>query len=523
EADGAQDMGYPSPFLFTDPSSGLWSDMWFAGNTQFYVANPGLKDQPISFGPYTFPDTRSNTGAHTYVEIHDISEADRVMSFTLRNTLMAQGFPEPSLRIRFVYDFDGDGTSEIIGGQDSLWWSLADSVVKNTFFVPEVDSFQLVVTAYESPEPRLAVVSDVGRETLRISTFGYDPEPPALGLEWSLTVTLPVSDRLPAVTSGFPDSSWVSLNWRDGEAVISERGVESLIYRDTLSDPAGQVSAQITDPQTGEVETLTAELMEGGGIRVKGFNEGLETIAFQTISAVDLDLDGEVEMVCTDSAGTVYVLNPNLTYESGFPVPLEAASPVLASDLMGDDHPELVLQVESGDLAVLSWEGKERYRLSNPDGGELRMVGEYQGRSAIVAESSVWVFDSSGTPTGNAWSTVHHDPANTRTLRASLPRRLPVVSRLIDRDRTYAYPNPAHQGTATFRVFVESAEKVDIAIYDLAGFFVEKLTLEPLHQGTVNEVVWNVSGVESGVYLVTVTAGRGDRVENKVLKIAVVH
>ncbi|MFQ6676429.1 MAG: T9SS type A sorting domain-containing protein [Fidelibacterota bacterium] len=97
------------------------------------------------------------------------------------------------------------------------------------------------------------------------------------------------------------------------------------------------------------------------------------------------------------------------------------------------------------------------------------------------------------------------------------------TTRLIDGNRTYAYPNPAAGGTTTIRVFVESADRVDIEIYDLAGYFVEKLTLESPLQGTVNEVVWNVSGVESGVYMANVTAGQQDRMESKILKIAVVH
>ena len=40
EADGAQDIGYSSIFLFNDISSGYFGDLWFNGNLQYELANP---------------------------------------------------------------------------------------------------------------------------------------------------------------------------------------------------------------------------------------------------------------------------------------------------------------------------------------------------------------------------------------------------------------------------------------------------------------------------------------------------
>ena len=113
-------MGYPSVFLFTDPSAGLWSDMWFDGNSQYTIANPAFMNQSPSFGPDTYPSTQSNSGADSYLEINDISKAGKVMAFTLANSLLADGLPDSSLQMEFLYDFDGDGENEIIGMSDSL-------------------------------------------------------------------------------------------------------------------------------------------------------------------------------------------------------------------------------------------------------------------------------------------------------------------------------------------------------------------------------------------------------------------
>ena len=43
ESDGAQDIGYPSIFLFSDPSAGYFGDMWFKGNPEYERSNPSMK------------------------------------------------------------------------------------------------------------------------------------------------------------------------------------------------------------------------------------------------------------------------------------------------------------------------------------------------------------------------------------------------------------------------------------------------------------------------------------------------
>ena len=43
------------------------------------------------------------------------------MSFSVTNAMLAYGFPDTSLHIGLIYDLDGDGVMDIIGGKDSLW------------------------------------------------------------------------------------------------------------------------------------------------------------------------------------------------------------------------------------------------------------------------------------------------------------------------------------------------------------------------------------------------------------------
>ena len=60
-------------------------------------------------------------------------------------------------------------------------------------------------------------------------------------------------------------------------------------------------------------------------------------------------------------------------------------------------------------------------------------------------------------------------------------------------------------------------------IYDLAGYFIRKINIEGRSKGVIEEEIWHVRDIESGVYFANITAWSGDQSETKVLKVAVIH
>lgn len=531
EADGAQDIGYPSPFLFTDPSSGMWWDMWFAENEGFYYANPGFKGQPPSFGPDTYPNTRANNGANSFIEINNISNASDTMSFTVANSLMADGFPDTSLHIHFFYDFTGDGVPEIIGGKDSLWWSESNSLEKHYFYNAPSNEFMLATSGMSRGLMQIHYLIYTGRlgDSLHIQNFVFDSQNLDFQTSWNTTIEV----DMPYLLRSKLHTTSIMLSWWYYELYVTEHTVDTNYVEDSTY-ALQKTWSYVSDEKLNISQNMTLAIGRQSGILYKKSDYvefpsevtedfGLEAYIFTNIGVVDIDLDGVVEILGTDNNGLVHIINTNFTFESGFPISLDATSAVLARDLFGDEHPELVVQVDSADIVVLDWKGKEHYRLSNPKGSELRMLSQYQGYNCIATESTIWLFDSTTTTYGNEWPYIHHDPSNSRSLIAYVDFRVPDANKLIDTRRTYNYPNPAEDGSTTIRVFVESAEKVEINIYDIAGYFVKSLVIDTPTQGEVNEVIWNVSDVESGVYLANVIATKEDRSENKILKIAVVH
>jgi hypothetical protein len=104
----------------------------------------------------------------------------------------------------------------------------------------------------------------------------------------------------------------------------------------------------------------------------------------------------------------------------------------------------------------------------------------------------------------------------------NIPKRIPD-SALIDKGKTYAYPNPVYDDHVYFRIAVESAERIEIMIYDLAGYFIKQINFEGPLKGAIEEKSWRVGDIEPGVYFANVTAWSGDQSETKVLKVAVIH
>ena len=134
EADGAQDIGYPSIFMFNDPTAGYFGDVWFKGNSQYDLANPGMEGISPEFGPFTQPSTEANDGSSTFIRIGDISRASDTMSFTVSNSYVLGGYPDSSLHLVTVVDIDDDGDNDILGGNDSLFIGLVDSTIMKTYF-----------------------------------------------------------------------------------------------------------------------------------------------------------------------------------------------------------------------------------------------------------------------------------------------------------------------------------------------------------------------------------------------------
>jgi len=476
EADGAQDIGYPNIFLFADPTGGYFGDMWFQGNPEYEALYPDQEGQQLEFGPFTYPNTKSNDGATTYLSISNIGLANDTMSFSVTNTMLADDFPDTSLHIGLINDFDDDGVMEIVGGKDSLWVVQEEEISNKFFFYSTTrDIYDLSVGNFDGKDRLIVLEKDSSNAF--ISYFDFN-----------------------TVQHIFDLVSLDTLNYTNAVFV---------------NDPLGNHQYK----QSSDDFFYSASVIN---------NDGSIDSVRGSASMADLDLDGNTEyiyesyLISGDPSSVINIEAKHLNgiTVSGFPLDtMTTRGTPLIKDLIGDEHPEIVVQNAEGEIIVINWQGELEYRLT--DYGNLICLSEYEGRNAIVTESAIWLFDEVSDNYGNEWISTHHDFGNTRTLHLNIPKRIPE-SALIDKDKTYAYPNPVYDGKVKLRIAVESADKVEIMIYDFAGFFVKKFTMDNLTQGFIHEEWWNVDDVESGVYFANITATSGTKSESEILKIGVI-
>ena len=97
----------------------------------------------------------------------------------------------------------------------------------------------------------------------------------------------------------------------------------------------------------------------------------------------------------------------------------------------------------------------------------------------------------------------------------------PVSMEFFPKARVYNWPNPVYGQSTQIRYFTNEDANVTITILDLSG---KKITVLSGHgtAGLDSEVPWNVSNIQSGVYLARVEARGATKSEVVFIKIAVV-
>ena len=481
ESDGAQDIGFPSIFLFSDPSAGYFGDMWFKGNPEYERSNPNMEGLSPEFSHYTYPSTESNSGSSTFLTIDNIGHQSDTMSFYIYNSALADGFPDTSLHIRLVFDLDNDGIMDVIGGKDSLWIGQESNISDRIYFYSSSNYiYDISIGTYNNSNQ----VIIFERDSIATYVNFFIKNSDLNNLEYVLSDTLDLVD-----------------------AVFVNDHSNNYTFKDISDSFFNTAYVQNND---GSIDSITQ---------------------FPLLSLSDLDLDGKSEYLVVKSysgnsplsnVGKLEARNiNNNVMVSGFPVDsVSNQYPALIKDLYGDEHPEIVVQNKHGDIVIINWRGEIEYHLV--ENGSLTCLAEYQDKNAIITKSSIWLFDDVTNNRGNQWITKNHDFGNTRTLQLNIPKQA-HQSKLIDKNKTYIYPNPAYDDQVYFRIAIESAEKIDIMIYDLAGYFIHKINFVNPIKGSIEEKVWQLSQVDPGVYFANITAWNGSESETVILKVAVIH
>jgi hypothetical protein len=568
EADGSQDIGQAYEFL--QPGSGTetgWPlDQWFAGN--------GAPPYRNIFDASSFPASRSNSGALSHVAIRNFSANAPRMTLTVEvgnmqlqrlNGLSLQ--LSPSLR---SHPPTVVPTAIIVSSDDSVFAFQKNGLSKtgNPNGLLSPIGGRLPLAAFEGIRTYVIGAQD---STLYI----WDLDTTTAGVSSSvtlLTATLGtvitsgpmVIDSLgtPLVVVGAENGSVWKMQLDGaihGSANIAASPITGLLANPvspgtffcgtqntlilgatTVSLPQSIQGWYIAGGQIpGGVMVAAAEK---GGRRIIGFDGSLATRLFDTevgegsiihLIVADVDNDGRNDVVVT--AGTrVYAYNYKGILLDHFPYRLAdggefTGSPLVADadgngtrDLIGGSTRGVVYAYGLGGQMI----GGFPFQIASPGAGSLSLFETEGGMSGILSVNesgsiAAWERNQTHNPVQGDWRGFLSDAAHGSFNIGPSSGPVIQVSGFLPKERVYNWPNPVYGSSTNIRFFTTEPARIVVRIFDLAGESVTELKGDS-PGGIDSEIVWDVSGIQSGVYFAHVEASAGARTDAVIFKIAVV-
>lgn len=460
-------------------------------------------------------------------------------------------FSEPSGRILrrvsvlpALFDVNGDGKADIVAGSYSPGgpimkvWKAEDSNLDgeaDELFTVESPVFGRNVAIWNARAgPKILVGSDV--DLWILSMEGRVESRELLPARSIIAIGADVSTQPEWVAVG-PSSAQSSqlLRWNYPEFQIASAAVAGDIVGD--GEPEVVFVAYIGDKQGFDLVVL-----ERNPKRVYSFTITPRPSPPVTISSPvlgDLDGDGKRDIVLVIN-DKLYAYNFSGHPLDRFPVNLQRAdetpvsylqgtivTPVLG-DINGDGTIDIVVATPSGKLIAYDRAGSILDGFPLATGGianstpVLFNAGGKIGIAMTSTDGHLYAWQTSTTYKKEAivWGSYLRDAQRT-AFEGSVVTGKPISSEFFPLDRAYNWPNPVLGGSTQIRYYLNSNAEVKVKIYDLAGAKVAEFS-GPGIGGIDNEVQWDVSNVQSGVYIARIEANGSSGHGVAFVKIAVV-
>ena len=544
EAKGAQDIGQSYSFLESGYASmnGEPRDAW-------YLENPWPTYTNI-FGPNTTPSSKSNSGAFSLVTVKDFSGRLPRMTFSVQfgddYLKPATGFPKylgASVRNNSVqewtdgiyvskgdsvYAFRWDGASAtpdptgLLTTGGGLYPLAFDTVQSNAFFVGARDSSLTIIRAVDAN-------ADGVFDTVQTNLFNIG----------HLITTAPLTNGT-SVTVGHADGGYVQVNplTRTANQVGSGTGSPTLV----LVPPDYWITANAVQSSTGSSYSFSGAFAgyatggSGGPLFLVDTVQRAMTVLGSNLAFItrvslsswpgsirrpasgDLLHNGDQDVVLT-IGNTLVAFNSRGFLLDGFPLKIVGAA--------GTASPPMLRALNPGgsrDILVVSSTGL-LFGFSNK---AQRLAGFpiEIGTGVSTAPSSFGFLVSPGNE--QTGITVMGDDGKLYAFQVSVgyvrvdsTPTTPISSDFLPASRVYNWPNPVYGNLTHIRFYSIQDANVSIRIFDIAGKKVAELSGRTTG-GLDSEVSWDVTNIQSGVYLARVEASSQNQTQTRFIKIAVV-
>jgi hypothetical protein len=545
EAKGAQQIGVVFSTPFGDViGEGTIVDYWFNGN--HLVPATIYKNE---FTPSTIPNSRSYSNLDSRVCLRDFSVMAPLMNFTFEVCSPISniaGFPrligvDTSINAQPIgFDINGNGLDEIFLNVNSDLFGFRDngsaynSAQPNGFLLDNAASY---IAGYYSQNGSYRLVSSYNNF---VNFIMPDSIASMQSYDVNKIITSPVLVTQPEDTLYFGTSDGFIVNFRlNGNTPVvtydsvSAASITELAYLKAFTKPGIKYIASgklINDNSASD----TVQVSYDNKLFVNGQDISLNKnygVINSSPSLADLNKDGSIDIIFT-ADNKLYAVNRFGVVLDNFPFQVSGVNKfsggVSIADLDGDGNYDLVAGTGDGRIYAYSVIGRVLPGFPLLTGREVKSVPaivNHQGNFGIIAYSTdgyvygwstQWAYEQSRVVWKNFLrNELHHNFNSDRPSVVQTGDCLP-------KEKVYNWPNPVYGSSTNIRYFLNGeATAVKIKILDLSGELVTSLT-GTSNNGFENEVTWDVSSVQSGIYIGVIELEGGSCTETVSFKIAIV-
>lgn len=553
EAKGSQDIGVQisTPFGIV-VGDGFFVDFWYNGN--HYVPSNIYKNE---FTQFTLPNSKSYSNIDSRVCLRNFSAIDSSMSFTYdicSSVSNINGYP------RFLgsnvdytsqpigFDFNNNGYDEIFINYNYGLYGFRDNGNPIRVDKPDgliLDTLSRIMIGYldaKNNNPQYLVASS--NRYIKLISFTIDSVTSYPNVQSIYTGD---GNDFIGTPSLYYQKDTIFFGTLSGK--ICKLFGNSVSFDSVSNQPVTQLAynsnnySYITsDNKYFVIGKLFASGSTVDTIRVSNDsklyvnnklisgNLGITNINSSPVLA-DLNKDGNQEIIFS-ADNKLYAVNPYGALIDNFPFQKtginEINSGCSVADLNGDGVVDVIFGTGDGRIYAFGSNGKILDGFPLLTGKDVRStpaIINSEGKFGLVVYSTdgylyawktPWDFDVSRILWKNYLNDKYHTNSNFARFTAS------YSGSCLPQDRAYNWPNPVYSNKTYIRYFLNGqATSVKIRIMDLSGELVTALD-GTTNSGVDNEVVWDVSNVQSGIYIGVIKPEGGDCSETVSFKIAVV-
>ncbi|MDE3057948.1 MAG: T9SS type A sorting domain-containing protein [Bacteroidota bacterium] len=560
EADGSQDIG--QSYGLTDPGSGSEDgtplDFWYSGN-----GSPVFQNE---FSETTHPNSLSNSFAHSFVTLKNFSPTAPMMTLqatlgsatvSLKN-LVKLGSIKANQNDAPVYaDVDADGSNELVYTSGDSIFVLKNGV--GSLVSPFGGTFQPAI-ANIADTNRIIAVHDSMLYVFRLKAAGNSFVSEIMdAIHIPTSLSSPVFSRglsNPLLFIGGADGSLFTFSHAtqalSSTHIVSSQVIGAVLFSDSLwfaytYDATYSSLGQVWNFQNiGIILAATLGQFENGSnnfstCRLVVLTNNSVTLRspsgydFQTfpisanvtgsLALADVNGDGQLDILVGTDQG-LFAFNKNGVQIENFPLKTDdggsvVGSPVVARTTSGSVG--IFFGSSNGHVYGFDNDGKLLAGFPLQTSGIVSSLAVSGNELAAVStDSSLYVWNINGVldSTKIFWNGFLADAYHSNAVLQTGPVAF-KSQELLPASFAYNWPNPVYDKTTNIRYYLSKPATVSIKIFNMAGELVDQLS-GPGVANLDNEVQWNVSKVQSGVYFARIKATSGSEEKSVIIKIAVV-